>query len=553
MRLEAKKILVTLVILSFIIPTAGISIEGKKDTVMGKQGDFIDIETARIVAFNKLISLGEQDTIAISQVDTIMGHDEIVLCYLCSVQTGGYIAISAYTCLPPVIAYSLEDCSMVHASVYNPLVTLLKTDLQMRFDSFHMVPQEIIEEYKSSWKELIRDVPPRDMASDFQQWPPRGTTSTGGWLETNWHQEAPYNNFCPFDNQDDARSVAGCPAVTMAQILNYHQDAKGIQFNDTDDYHHNYGGNRYVIDDDSEEFDFPSFPELDRYLRTLTSHYQDQVSLTDDDKAALVFACGVAAEQVYTSEGSGTFGVNQAYEAYLRFGIENIDLLTDQDTDLFGRMRMNIVDGLPAHLAVVIPDWSGGHNLVVDGYNTDDYYHLNFGWGGSGNGWYLLPDEIPYDLTVIEGVIIDIMNRYSGSDIYCDGVLRWIDVPPGEVVTGTFTVQNRGENGSLLDWKIIEYPEWGTWTFTPSNGKDLSPPDAPVTVEFSVVSPEKKIRKNTGYIKVDNQGVTDDFFILPIHLATTHYKINDSSLMIQFLMRLLDLFPGLQTLIPYHR
>ena len=45
---------------------------------------------------------------------------------------------------------------------------------------------------------------------------------------------------------------------------------------------------------------------------------------------------------------------------------------------------------------------------MVDGYNTDDFYHLNFGWGGSYNGWYLLPDEIPYGLTVIEGAITDI-------------------------------------------------------------------------------------------------------------------------------------------------
>ncbi|MEI7982947.1 MAG: T9SS type A sorting domain-containing protein, partial [Bacteroidota bacterium] len=49
------------------------------------------------------------------------------------------------------------------------------------------------------------------------------------------------------------------------------------------------------------------------------------------------------------------------------------------------------------------------HNVVVDGYNTDNYFHLNFGWGGSYNEWYLLPDEMPYGLTVIEGAIVDII------------------------------------------------------------------------------------------------------------------------------------------------
>ena len=47
---------------------------------------------------------------------------------------------------------------------------------------------------------------------------------------------------------------------------------------------------------------------------------------------------------------------------------------------------------------------------VVDGYNTDGYYHVNFGWGGSSNAWYILPDEFPYELTVIEGLIVDIMK-----------------------------------------------------------------------------------------------------------------------------------------------
>jgi len=75
-------------------------------------------------------------------------------------------------------------------------------------------------------------------------------------------------------------------------------------------------------------------------------------------------------------------------------------------------MSQNIKDTLPIHLAVVDPAWSMGHNVVVDGYNTDEYFHLNFGWGGQSNGWYLLPEEIPYGLTVIEGVIVDIIPDY---------------------------------------------------------------------------------------------------------------------------------------------
>jgi len=47
--------------------------------------------------------------------------------------------------------------------------------------------------------------------------------------------------------------------------------------------------------------------------------------------------------------------------------------------------------------------------LVIDGYNTDEFYHLNFGWGGTYNGWYQFPlSGMPYGMNVIEGVILDI-------------------------------------------------------------------------------------------------------------------------------------------------
>ena len=67
-----------------------------------------------------------------------------------------------------------------------------------------------------------------------------------------------------------------------------------------------------------------------------------------------------------------------------------------------------MMDSLPAHLALVDSAGTMGHNIVVDGYDSNGLFHLNFGWGGSANGWYDIPAGIPYQLTVIEGVIVDI-------------------------------------------------------------------------------------------------------------------------------------------------
>ncbi len=499
--------------------------------------------TAAKVARNMIYNYGKStEGYTLDAMEKVYGDNNQLIGFLFSLEPQGYLMVSAHTFLPPVIAYSFDNDAPMADDELNPLQQLLKVDIQLRLENIHRLSPKIREERRVQWHELLWKQNPAVFLNNFQQWPPQGTTSTGGWLETNWHQEPPYNDFCPLDTKTGEKSIAGCPAVAMAQILNYHGNLGTIFFNDSDDYYHNYGTNRFMIDDDHEKFDFPSFPELNSYLDTLRSHYQMNMTLTDMDKAALIFACGAAAHQVYSSEVSGTYGVNQAYQAYNRFGLTENELLTTQDTGLFGRLRMNMVDGLPAHLAVVIPDWSGGHNLVVDGYNTDDYYHLNFGWNGRYNGWYLLPQELPYDLTMIEGVIVDILSSYSGSDIYCNGSLNWGDIIPGETIRGSFTIENRGDNNSVVDWKIVEWPEWGTWTFTPLEGGPLTPDDKPINVNFTIIAPEKKTRDLTGYIKVVNTKNVEDYFILPVSMALP-IKINVSLFpLLQFLHDLITVF-----------
>ncbi|MEJ1731245.1 C10 family peptidase, partial [Escherichia coli] len=77
---------------------------------------------------------------------------------------------------------------------------------------------------------------------------------------------APWNAMCPLDPLSNSRSVAGCPAVAMSQILNFFQSLNGTRFSDNDDYYHSFSGRNYTIDDDCVELDFPSFPELNEML-----------------------------------------------------------------------------------------------------------------------------------------------------------------------------------------------------------------------------------------------------------------------------------------------
>lgn len=331
------------------------------------------------------------------------------LAWIAHLSPTGFILISNSFQLRPVLAYSFESQWTTEGEEGRIFKTLMHFDLQNRIN-YPDLSTKTLQVSHNEWNKFQSGSATKDR---FEQWPPAGTTPTGGWLFTNWTQSAPYNGMCPIDPNTYNRSYNGCPATAMAQIINCLEDIKGTRFNDADDYYHNFGaGNKYWIDNDWQEHGFPYFDSLNLYLDTLEINYEQNKPLNNLQKAALNFACGIALKQVYSSSGSGTWGIEQAGVAWQRFGFTESRLVYDSDTALNSDLAENIKQGWLAHLGLVDPPVSVGHNVVVDGYNTDEFFHFNFGWGGSSNGWYTMPPtNIPYNLTVIEGIVLDIMGN----------------------------------------------------------------------------------------------------------------------------------------------
>lgn len=370
------------------------------------------------------------------------------LAYVFHLLPRGYMVIGASNELPPLMAYSGTSAFRADDGT-NILEELLCHDLTQR-----LACAADRDANQTAWAEAFNH-------TRFQQWPPAGYSPTEGWLKTNWTQSAPYNWMVPLDPNNNQRSVAGCPAVAMSMIVNFHAALNGTRLNDNDDYHHQYNGRNYWIDNDFATLGFPSFPVLNTYLDVLNHRFRYEEELSDSLKAALIFATGTALTQVYASDGSGTFGVNQAFAAFQRFNFPEVELLNDAAPDLYSRMEANIKNAQPVHLAVVTPAWDMGHNVVVDGFNTENFYHLNFGWGGQYNGWYLLPSQIPYGLTVVEGAIVDIAPyQYA------------LSVPDTLVFSGTGTQSLELvnlHNGPIVVENLLLAPELNPqeWSITP--------------------------------------------------------------------------------------
>jgi len=114
-------------------------------------------------------------------------------------------------------------------------------------------------------------------------------------------------------------------------------------------------------------------------------------------------------------------------------------------------------------------------------------------------------------------------------DLDCYDDIAWRDIKPGETVQAEFDVENIGEPNSELNWEIDEYPDWGTWTFTPDSGTGLTPEDGAVTIDVEVVVPEEPETEFTGEIVLINSEEPNDFCIIWIGLAINKQKSIDDA------------------------
>jgi hypothetical protein len=112
-------------------------------------------------------------------------------------------------------------------------------------------------------------------------------------------------------------------------------------------------------------------------------------------------------------------------------------------------------------------------------------------------------------------------TTYIGPDLQCEESLSWDDITPGATVQGSFTVSNGGDAGSHLDWEVLSYPSWGTWTFTPSFGTDLPAGDS-VIVQVKVVVPNEENTQYQGTITLINSHKTADSCEIPVTLKTPY-------------------------------
>lgn len=205
-----------------------------------------------------------------------------------------------------------------------------------------------------------------------------------------WNQMIPYNKMCPMYNSTD-RSVTGCVATAMAQVMMYYQYPKTLQA-DIPAY---VTRTKYLSIpqiNKGESYDWNNM--LPQYASYEPLNYTDAQAAA---VAKLLYHCGVACEMDY-GPSSGANVTPAILSTY--FGYDS-DLMQDLNRDVFTLAEWSqIMDKeLSARRPILYSGRSsdGGHEFVCDGTDGNGLYHINWGWGGYQDGYFdvtiLNPDK----------------------------------------------------------------------------------------------------------------------------------------------------------------
>ena len=194
--------------------------------------------------------------------------------------------------------------------------------------------------------------------------------------DLSWGQGSPFNEMCPIEN--NKHCVTGCVATAMAQIIYYNKwplQGKGV-------HSYKWKGQTLSVDFSQSEYDYSK-------MRNKYDTYSD---VQAQAVAKLMYDCGVSVEMNYGASSSGAYSddVQSAFQTYFDYdaGVKYIE--RDNYFNEFITWDDLIKSELDANRVVyysgIGPD--GGHAFVCDGYNDNGFFHFNFGWNGSSNGYF---------------------------------------------------------------------------------------------------------------------------------------------------------------------
>lgn len=198
-------------------------------------------------------------------------------------------------------------------------------------------------------------------------------------VTTKWNQDAPFNNFAPEytdDNNNTQRCATGCAATAMAQIMKFHNwPEQGVG-------HYSYEHQSFgTISSNFSEHVYDWTNMIDRYNNGEYSNVQA------DAVALLMKDCGVSLNMNYGPvSGASIYSYYPAFKNYFRYSSRTVNRSGCETAEFTKIITDELQEGRPIIYCGTGED--GGHAFVVDGYDTNYFLHVNWGWGGYSDGYF---------------------------------------------------------------------------------------------------------------------------------------------------------------------
>ena len=214
-------------------------------------------------------------------------------------------------------------------------------------------------------------------------------------ISTKWGQDEPYNYYCPMVDQG-YKIVTGCVATAMAQVMYYTERKAGNNTTTTTAAIPAYTWNKNSwgpIPQDS--------PLNWSAMQTTYTGEEEKTDASAQAVATLMKYCGYSVRMNYGSNASSAYliDVGSALKSY--FGYESTVTHYSRYKYTYSSwvdmIYNELSQGRPVLYAGQAVD--GGHAFVCDGYKYDstDLFHINWGWDGLCNGYFVLSVLNPDD------------------------------------------------------------------------------------------------------------------------------------------------------------
>ena len=282
----------------------------------------------------------------------------------------GYVIVAADDCVQPIIAYSLSN------SFVFPLPEHVHAYLQGY--------EREIADYKSAGIRATDEINELWSSMLDASYTPRNTTSVSPMLTTTWNQDPYYNNLCP--DSAGVHAVTGCAATATAQVMKY--------------------WNWPVTGTGSHTYSDDNFGTLSANFGATTYNWSMMPNALNSQSttaqvnavATLMFHIGVAIEMDYGINSSGAHINSYGYSSLACSENALKDYFGYKSTTIHSVYKNNTTDAVWISVLTSEMDagrpvlekgsGSGAHAFVVDGYDNNGFFHINWGWGSAYDGYF---------------------------------------------------------------------------------------------------------------------------------------------------------------------